>query len=141
MPPYLHPRSNATSALFAGTLLASFIVVGIPHIFPCPRPRRGYADAERKLELERRPVKQKVRQQDIVIEDEPVGQGSAKLEGDSKSSKAQKAKQSSIEEEAEVFRKLWEESKILAREGRGCPVPKPNGALGRLLGFGKGAEK
>ncbi|EAQ88107.1 hypothetical protein CHGG_04726 [Chaetomium globosum CBS 148.51] len=33
-----------TSSLFATTVLASFLVVALPHILPCPAPRRAYAD-------------------------------------------------------------------------------------------------
>ena len=36
MPPALHPRSAATTSLFTGTLLVSFAVVALPHLFPCP---------------------------------------------------------------------------------------------------------
>ncbi|KAK4103691.1 hypothetical protein N658DRAFT_421573 [Parathielavia hyrcaniae] len=45
-PPHLHPRSRMTSSLFATTVLASFLVVALPHILPCPAPRRRayYAD-------------------------------------------------------------------------------------------------
>ncbi|KAH6856637.1 hypothetical protein B0I37DRAFT_443286 [Chaetomium sp. MPI-CAGE-AT-0009] len=43
-PPHLHPRSRMTSSLFATTVLASFLVVALPHILPCPAPRRAYAD-------------------------------------------------------------------------------------------------
>ncbi|KKA25301.1 hypothetical protein T310_0675 [Rasamsonia emersonii CBS 393.64] len=46
MPHYLHPRSRSTSSLFAATLLASFVIVGLPHIFPCPAPRRTLADSD-----------------------------------------------------------------------------------------------
>ena len=45
MPSHLHPRSSATTTLFASTLAASFIIVGIPHIFPCPAPRRAFSDS------------------------------------------------------------------------------------------------
>ncbi|KAK6600356.1 hypothetical protein H4I96_07682 [Botrytis cinerea] len=44
MPPHLHPRSRFTSSLFAGTLFASFFVVALPHVLPCPAPRVVYAD-------------------------------------------------------------------------------------------------
>ena len=46
MPPHLHPRSRMTSSLFATTVVASFLVVGLPHILPCPAPRVAYADAD-----------------------------------------------------------------------------------------------
>jgi cytochrome c oxidase assembly factor 2 len=44
MPPPLHPRSRFTSSLFATTLFASFFVVALPHVLPCPAPRVAYAD-------------------------------------------------------------------------------------------------
>jgi cytochrome c oxidase assembly factor 2 len=53
MPPHLHPRSAATSTLFGATLLASFVVVGIPHVFPCPRPRGGKLDGKTPSNLDR----------------------------------------------------------------------------------------
>ncbi|KAL2159941.1 hypothetical protein VTH06DRAFT_2074 [Thermothelomyces fergusii] len=45
-PPHLHPRSRMTSSLFATTVLASFLVVALPHVLPCPAPARRvyYAD-------------------------------------------------------------------------------------------------
>ncbi|RAO69916.1 uncharacterized protein BHQ10_005928 [Talaromyces amestolkiae] len=46
MPPILHPRSRSTSSLFAATMVASFVIVGLPHIFPCPAPRRTLADSQ-----------------------------------------------------------------------------------------------
>ncbi|KHJ33082.1 putative alpha-mannosyltransferase [Erysiphe necator] len=33
---HLHPKSRLTSSLFATTLFASFFVVVLPHILPCP---------------------------------------------------------------------------------------------------------
>lgn len=45
MPPTLHPRSTATTSLFTGTLLVSFAVVALPHLFPCPVPSKQFADA------------------------------------------------------------------------------------------------
>lgn len=47
MPPHLHPRSRLTTSLFATTLAVSFLVVGMPHLLPCPAPRSDYADASR----------------------------------------------------------------------------------------------
>ncbi|KAG6986749.1 hypothetical protein G7Y79_00073g098480 [Physcia stellaris] len=48
MPPHpsLHPRSRLTTSLFTSTLLLSFLVVGMPHILPCPRPRVEYSDED-----------------------------------------------------------------------------------------------
>lgn len=35
-----------TSSIFATTLIASFFVVALPHLLPCPVPRTKYADGE-----------------------------------------------------------------------------------------------
>lgn len=35
-----------TSSLFATTVVASFFVVGLPHLLPCPAPRVTYADGD-----------------------------------------------------------------------------------------------
>ena len=43
---HLHPRSRTTSTLFTTTLFVSFLVVGLPHVLPCPVDQRRYADSE-----------------------------------------------------------------------------------------------
>src|SRR5947209_12176155 len=80
MPPHLHPRSTATSTLFAGTLLASFTVVAIPHLFPCPRPRRAYADAERHLDSEGGPVVRRKRRKSDEQQEQPAEATEASLQ-------------------------------------------------------------
>jgi len=35
-PPPLHPRSLTTSTLFTTIALLSFLIVGAPHVLPCP---------------------------------------------------------------------------------------------------------
>ncbi|KAI5805194.1 hypothetical protein EDC01DRAFT_758020 [Geopyxis carbonaria] len=45
MPPRLHPKSLSTASLFTSTALLAFLVVGAPHLLPCPAPRRAFADA------------------------------------------------------------------------------------------------
>ena len=123
MPPHLHPRSAATSTLFAGTLLASFIVVGIPHIFPCPVPRRNYADTERQLvDGDGGPMANMK-----LDQTRPTKRASASQTGDKKAS--------SVREEAELFRQLQQEAEMLEKEARECPVPKPKGFIGQILGF------
>jgi len=128
MPPHLHPRSTATSTLFAGTLLASFIVVGIPHVFPCPRPRKGYADSENRLDSEGKSLRRKGRKIDTVdrLQDK-MELGSDRME--------EAGKDAALVEEAAVFRLLQEEADELDKEARECPVPKPTGLLGKLLGI------
>ena len=112
MPPHLHPRSTATSTLFAGTLLASFVVVGIPHVFPCPRPRRQFLDAEGKLETDA---------EGLPIPGKPQKPG---LDHES-----------TAQDEAAILKMLQQEAKQLEQQARECPVPKPRGFVGRMLGF------
>ena len=123
MPPHLHPRSTATSTLFVGTLVASFAVVAIPHLFPCPRPRKVYADHERQVDIDGKPLKKRRRSEAIRKDGEPP------------QFHPSTAKASDLEEEAALFRQFQAEAKILEKEGHQCPVPKPTGVLGRLLGF------
>jgi cytochrome c oxidase assembly factor 2 len=54
MPPHLHPHSRLTTSLFTTTLVASFLVVGMPHIIPCPAPRTDFAEGEMNGEKRRR---------------------------------------------------------------------------------------
>lgn len=41
----LHPKSFSTASLFTTTALLAFLVVGAPHILPCPAPHHHHADA------------------------------------------------------------------------------------------------
>jgi hypothetical protein len=119
MPPHLHPRSTATSTLFATTLLASFIVVGIPHVFPCPAPRKGYSDSPRQL---------RDADGNIIAAKEDIQ--SSKYQSNSQPSSVK-----SLQEEAQLFKRLQKEAETVEREARECPVPKPRGFVGRILGF------
>jgi hypothetical protein len=119
MPPHLHPRSTATSTLFATTLLASFIVVGIPHVFPCPAPRRGYSDSPRQL---------RDADGNIIAANEDAQSSKHSSTPQSKSSR-------SLQDEAELFKMLQKEAETVEKEARECPVPKPRGLVGRILGF------
>jgi cytochrome c oxidase assembly factor 2 len=149
MPPHLHPRSTATSTLFAGTLLASFTVVAIPHIFPCPRPRRAYADAERQFGSEGQPVRRKRRKSDgaepLEAPKDPLRQDptpalvTAGVE--SPLSAKSTSKDPRLQDEAALFRQFQHEAEMLEKEAHACPVPKPGGVLGRLLGFQQDGNK
>jgi cytochrome c oxidase assembly factor 2 len=149
MPPHLHPRSTATSTLFAGTLLASFTVVAIPHLFPCPRPRRAYADAERQIQLdsEGRPVRRKRRKSDdpqTAVAPKDRNQNQPVLTGRVSGERCAEARpegNTRIEGEAALFRQFEEEAEMLEKEARECPVPKPGGFVGRLLGFQQDGNK
>jgi len=43
-----------TSTLFTSTLAIAFLVVGLPHILPCPVDRRQFTDADGKMQRRRR---------------------------------------------------------------------------------------
>ena len=155
MPPHLHPRSTATSTLFAGTLLASFVVVGIPHIFPCPRPRTGYADTEIQFDEDGRPILRRKLVKQMVNNDNtpPAGQYTDEsqqsqqqissnisqhqfAQSKTKSHRSKGLVQAKdLSEEAALFQELQREAEALEKEARECPVPKPRGVIGRLLGF------
>lgn len=100
-----------TSSLFATTVLASFLVVALPHLLPCPAPRRVYADGEMPDPNARRRRRRKP-EGDAITEDRIV----EFRPGHGDEIKAAKRKSSSKRE---------------------CPVPRPGGMLGEWLGFHK----
>ncbi|KAK1759418.1 hypothetical protein QBC47DRAFT_105855 [Echria macrotheca] len=108
-PPHLHPRSRMTSSLFATTLIASFFVVALPHVLPCPAPRAVYADGEMpdgtKRRRRRRP--ENPEPSDGIVEFNSTSESDAENMAQAGQSK------------------------------RECPVPKPTGRIGELLGFTK----
>lgn len=117
MPPHLHPRSRLTSSLFATTLLASFLVVGVPHILPCPAPRIAYADGEMAADgtIKRRRRRKSVNTEDLAKKSSnEVNQLDAASLGGA----------DGIEEQTSD-----------KRPRRECPIPKPSGSVGELLGF------
>lgn len=103
-----------TSSLFATTVFACFFVVALPHILPCPASRVAYADGEMLAEgsgKRRRRRKLEIAEaRDASIVE--FGSGS----GDD------------------------EQLRSSARTKRECPVPKPGGVVGELLGFRKSAN-
>ncbi|KAF3767901.1 hypothetical protein M406DRAFT_355753 [Cryphonectria parasitica EP155] len=115
-PPHLHPRSRMTSSLFATTMLASFFVVALPHVLPCPAPRVAYADGEIIEDANgRRRRRRRVQPQEPVIRD-----GIVHFDG--------LAQEDLMEQEGR-------------RGKRECPVPKPGGRVGELLGFRKADDE
>ncbi|KAL1967891.1 hypothetical protein VTN77DRAFT_2308 [Rasamsonia byssochlamydoides] len=129
MPHYLHPRSRSTSSLFAATLLASFVIVGLPHIFPCPAPRRTLADSDMAMTVDGQQVQRPRRKKRKAI-DAPDQLSST----DSSSSIARGLPQAT-DEEVSTFLQMEEEAETMAKMGRECPVPKPGGIVGQFLGF------
>ena len=115
MPSHLHPRSRLTTSLFGTTLLVSFLVVGMPHILPCPAPRADFTDVEITEDGRRRRRRRRVQE----------GTADGTQQGDERTSLAQMSK----------------EAEEMARRAHECPVPKPKGVIGRLFGFeGTGCE-
>ena len=94
-----------TSSLFATTVAASFFVVALPHILPCPVPATKFADGDVVVDENGRRKVWRCR-------DRPeVKDGIAQFPSDV---------------DAEYDTK---------RTKRECPVPKPGGMLGEWLGF------
>ncbi|KAI0401814.1 hypothetical protein F4802DRAFT_396939 [Xylaria palmicola] len=129
MPPHLHPRSRMTSSLFATTLVASFVVVGLPHILPCPAPRVAYADAA-SPDGSRRRARRRSPQQTTEVKD-----GIAQFDGVGKSSSSSSSGGGSDSGE------LSTEISTAPRGKRECPVPKPGGVIGGLIGFKNSDER
>ncbi|EGS21386.1 uncharacterized protein CTHT_0032430 [Thermochaetoides thermophila DSM 1495] len=119
--PHLHPRSRMTSSLFATTVLASFLVVALPHALPCPAPRRALADVGDPASTDPNACPKRRRRR--KIDDGAVTgseEGSDVVEfngGDCEGKCATTA--------------------TTRRRHRECPVPKPGGILGEWLGFNK----
>ncbi|KAK3390433.1 hypothetical protein B0H63DRAFT_114740 [Podospora didyma] len=109
-PPHLHPRSRMTSSLFATTVLASFLVVGLPHVLPCPAPRVVYADGEMADGTVKR--RRRKRPENADAKDDGLIQFQSSIGDHDEATNARASK-------------------------RECPVPKPSGKLGDLLGFKK----
>ncbi|GAW21592.1 hypothetical protein ANO14919_111150 [Xylariales sp. No.14919] len=119
MPPHLHPRSRMTSSLFATTVAASFLVVGLPHILPCPAPRVAYADVASPDGSRRRTRRRS--QHATEVKD-----GIAQFEG--------------VSETSGTGGEGTETSTLTSTAPRGkreCPVPKPGGVIGQMIGFKK----
>jgi cytochrome c oxidase assembly factor 2 len=101
-----------TSSLFATTVIASFFVVALPHVLPCPAPRVVYADGQ----MPDGPAKRRRRKRPETTETaDRIVQFPTTSENDGDDDSAAKA----------------------ASSKRECPVPKPSGMLGELLGFKK----
>ncbi|KAJ6444411.1 F-box domain-containing protein [Purpureocillium lavendulum] len=113
MPPHLHPRSRMTSSLFATTVVASFFVVALPHILPCPVPRTKFADGEVIVDENGR--RRRWRRRETTESKDGIVQFNQTAEDDTYTN--------------------------AGRATRECPVPKPGGILGEWLGFHKGDDE
>lgn len=110
MPPHLHPRSRMTTSLFTTTLMISFLVVATPHILPCPVDPRTLTDSENPDALSGEPRRRRRRK---IPRDETCN--------DAMSEERRKQRQA-------------DEWAVPKRE---CPVPKPGGLIGQVLGIKK----
>ncbi|KAJ5408897.1 hypothetical protein N7509_002780 [Penicillium cosmopolitanum] len=124
MPPHLHPRSRSTTGLFAGTLLASLLVVGMPHVFPCPAPRRTFADSEMTITADGQqlPRIRRRRRKEVEMDAETAHPVLPTSSGP-------------VDEEVSTFFQMEAEAQKLTQANHECPIPKPKGVLGELLGF------
>ncbi|KAK4999874.1 hypothetical protein LTR66_001185 [Elasticomyces elasticus] len=105
MPPHLHPHSRSTSTLFTTCLAVSFLVVGMPHILPCPVNPRKFADST---------------------------PDQAPSSPDDASAPRRRRRK------PEATRTMDGEQDGMANLSvpkRECPVPKPGGLVGQVLGF------
>lgn len=103
-----------TSSLFATTALGSFLVVALPHLLPCPAPRVTYADGEIVVDQDGRRRRRR--------------RPGAQAQGAEATTKDGVVQLTNITQED-----LVEQQTV--RRGHECPVPKPGGKLGELLGF------
>jgi cytochrome c oxidase assembly factor 2 len=106
-----------TSSLFATTVAASFFVVGLPHLLPCPVPVTRYADGDVMVDENGRRKRWKSKQPDESSKDGVVRLAQAT--------------------DGNVGDHLTSTS--VSATGRECPVPKPGGMIGEWLGFHKSA--
>lgn len=103
-----------TSSLFATIAITSFFVVTLPHVLPCPAPRVSYADGE-------------------IIEDQ---------NGRKRRRRRSPAQDAEVKDGVVEFKNIAQVDFIEKDGKRECPVPKPGGIVGELLGFRKpGSEK
>lgn len=129
MPPHLHPRSRSTSSLFATTLLASLLVVGLPHVFPCPAPRRTLADSEMMANADGQQaqrIRRRRRKDAEILEPEARETTTTTPPAD--------------QDVSTFFQMEAEAEKLQKHVRRECPVPKPSGLLGELFGFTDGKD-
>lgn len=85
----------------------------MPHILPCPAPRVKFADAEFEIAEDGRRRRRR-RSSDASV--------NGKLDGPSAGDESHETMQ---------------EDSVIRRGSHGCPMPKPRGLLGEVLGFKK----
>ncbi|KAL8963691.1 MAG: hypothetical protein Q9183_004981 [Haloplaca sp. 2 TL-2023] len=111
-----------TTSLFGTTLLVSFLVVGMPHIVPCPAPRAQFA--ENGLNADGKPRRRRRPKPEAAEATEGGGQQALKEEKVEKSTR-------------QDFLVTQADGEALRKKAHECPVPKPGGRVGAFLGFPK----
>jgi cytochrome c oxidase assembly factor 2 len=102
---HMHPRSRSTGALFTATLAVSFLVVGLPHILPCPVDRRKFADSGEGSDGKPRRRRRRGDGTQIDTAANTVFQCGTSIADED------------------------------GRRKRECPVPKPGRLVGQVMGF------
>ncbi|KAL5596721.1 hypothetical protein BROUX41_006587 [Berkeleyomyces rouxiae] len=144
MPPHLHPRSRMTSSLFAATVAASFLVVGLPHALPCPRTVT-YADSgmpagssPSSSHTEFFYIDEQGRRHRRRRRDHPVSATSCAESKPRFEPVAIAAPASTRQTHNGMVQFVPTDGNSPATEKpRECPVPKPGGFIGDMLGFNK----
>lgn len=90
----------------------------MPHIIPCPAPRVKFADSE--IEVLEDGKTRRRRQQSAPFQIEDVKEKDVKAVG-------------ILDEKNEVT--------AMKKKAHECPVPKPGGRIGEVLGFRRGEQK
>ena len=150
MPPALHPRSRQTFSLFTTTLAVSFLVVGLPHILPCPVPHTAFADGDNPSEAQNFRQRRK-REDDHTIDGTRTRQQHQQHQRDlqprTRQQQTRLLKSQSFdrlnsgdnggsEPELEAQgEKSGVSSDSCVQRRRECPVPKPGGLIGQVMGF------
>lgn len=111
-----------TSTLFATTVVASFFVVGLPHVLPCPAPRVAFADSEMAEGGEA--PKRRRRKRPAAPSSEPTVDSNGMIQFQPTSAAGNKD----------------DGMEVSTGSKRECPVPKPKGIIGDLLGFTKKSD-
>lgn len=111
MPPHMHPRSRMTASLFTTTLAISFLVVAAPHLIPCPVDPRTLNDSAD-------PTRRRRRRKPIEVQD---GESRAAEDGDA------------LEQRSMIEERI--------NPKRECPIPKPGGLVGQVLGMTRRDEE
>ncbi|KAI1248727.1 hypothetical protein MGN70_009927 [Eutypa lata] len=149
-PSHLHPRSRMTSSLFATTVLASFFVVALPHVLPCPAPPRvAYADSSshsHSSDTEEQIITITNPDGTITTTTKRRRRGTRKAAEVRDGIAAFEARDEDFPD-LDVVKKGGESTSPTGRQrrrgGRGgpgereCPVPKPGGVIGELMGFSR----